>query len=208
MTTFKLGKNKTTGKIVTIAEVNRGLTCDCICPNCGKVFVAAQGDKNDWHFRHYEETDCNGGQETALHLLAKEIIANNSEITLPFHGLILYDNAIKEKYFQTIQPDVTASTNGKNLFFEVLVTHRVDLAKEKFYVDGGHKSIEIDLQNFTFTSKEDLTKEILTNCKNKRIIFWEKKVVVEESSDYSWIVWIVFGIIAFFRLKSLSQKRR
>ncbi len=208
MKTFKLGKEKTTGKIVTIAEVKRGLTCDCVCPNCGKVFVAAQGDKNDWHFRHYEETNCKGGQETALHFLAKEIIASNSEITLPIHGTISYDNVVKEIYFQTIQPDVTANTNGQNLFFEVLVTHRVDTAKEKFYKDGEHKSVEINLQNFNFKTKEDLAIEILTKCNNKRLIFWEKKVVVEKSNDNSWIGWLVLGVFAFFGLKSLFQKRR
>lgn len=208
MTAFKLGKEKSTNRIIAIAEAKRGLTCDCVCLDCGKDYVAVQGDKNDWHFRHYDETNCKGGQETALHLLAKEIIATNSQITLPFHGTVLYDNPVKEKYFQTIQPDVTAITSGQNLFFEVLVTHLVDASKEKFYSDGEHKSVEIDLQKYEFTTREDLEKVILTDTNNKRIIFWEKKIVKEQNNDSSWVFLLIFGVLAFFGLKFLWRGRR
>jgi hypothetical protein len=208
MTEYKLGKDRVTGEIVVITNARRGRTCDCVCPDCKKDFVAAQGDKNEWHFRHYDKTTCKGGQETALHLLAKDIIASNTQIILPFHGTVFYDNTVKEKYFQTIQPDVTANTSGQNLFFEVLVTHRVDTAKENFYKNGEHKSVEIDLQKHAFTTREDLEKEILTNCDNKRIIFWEKKVVAEKSNDNSWVLWLAFGVLAFLGLKSSFQRRR
>jgi hypothetical protein len=204
----KLGKDRATGEIVVITDAKRGRTCDCVCPDCKKDFVAAQGDKNEWHFRHYDKTTCTGGQETALHMLAKNIIASNTQIILPFYKTVFYDNAVKEKYFQTIQPDVTANTSGQNLFFEVLVTHRVDINKENIYKNGEHKSVEIDLQNYLFTTREDLEKEILKNCNNKRIIFWEKNVVEEKSNDNSWILWLVLGVLAFFGLKSLFQRRK
>jgi hypothetical protein len=97
---------------------------------------------------------------------------------------------------------------GQNLFFEVLVTHRVDINKENIYKNGEHKSVEIDLQNYLFTTREDLEKEILKNCNNKRIIFWEKNVVEEKSNDNSWILWLVLGVLAFFGLKSLFQRRK
>ncbi len=208
MITFKLGKDKSTGKIVAIEEVTRGRACGCICPECEKDLVAAQGEKNDWHFRHNHETTCKGGQETALHMLAKEIIASNIEITLPIHGTVSYDNCVKEKYFQTIQPDVTANSNGQNLFFEVFVTHKTDKEKENFYIDGEHKSVEIDLHKYAFATRADLEKEILINCDNKRIIFWEKKVVAEKSNYDSWIMILFLGLLALFGLNLLFQKRK
>ena len=175
MTVFKLGIDKKTGKTISVQDVGKGLQCDCICPECKQQFVAAQGQKNEWHFRHYKETDCKGGQETALHRLAKDIIVCNVQLELLDYGTIFYENPELEKPFQTFQADVTAKTNGQNLFFEVLVTHPVDSTKEKIYMEGEHKSIEIDLRKYTFTTREDLEKEILTNCNNKRIIFWEEK---------------------------------
>ncbi len=208
MATFKLGIDNTTSKVVMIAEAKRGLDCDCICPDCKKDFVAVKGNKNDWHFRHYEETNCKGGQETALHLLAKEIIANNNQINLPFYGTVFYENAVTEKYFNTIKPDVTANTSGQNLFFEVLVTHRVDAIKEKYYRVGEHKSVEIDLQNYKFTTRIDLEIEILTNCNIKRIIYWEKKIVVKKRKDNSWIVWLIIVVLTFSGLKFLFDRRR
>ena len=211
MTEYKLGKDRATGEIVVITDANRGRTCNCVCPYCGKDFVAAQGDKNEWHFRHYDKTTCKGGQETALHLLAKDIIANNTQITLPFHGTVLYDNAVKEKYFQTIKPDVTANTNGQNIFFEVLVTHPVDTVKENIYKDGEHKSIEIDLKNYSFKNREDLEKEILLNCDNKRLIFWEKKVVAQTNNDNSVLYFVLFlllGLLTFGLIKSSNRRSR
>ena len=209
MTTFKLGIDKKTGETVSIQDAAKGLSCDCICADCKKQFVAAQGQKNEWHFRHYEETDCKGGQETALHKLAKKIIADNSKITLPFYGVVSYDNSVQEKYFQTIQPDVTATTSGQNFFFEVLVTHPVDQVKENFYKNGEHKSVEIDLKHFNFTT-ENLENEVLRNIENKRLIFWEKKVVAQTNNDNSVLYFVLFllGLLTFGLIKSSNRRSR
>jgi hypothetical protein len=208
MTEYKLSKDKATGEIVVITEARRGRTCDCVCPDCGKDFVAAQGDKNEWHFRHYDQTNCKGGQETALHLIGKKILVDNSKIAIPGHDTISYSDAVAEKGFMTKRPDVTATFENEQIFFEILVSHPVDSDKEIMFVDGQHKSIEIDLQKYTFVTREDLEKEILTNCENKRIIFWEKNVVATKNNDYNWFLLLVFGVFAFFGLKSLLQRRR
>lgn len=206
MKTHKLALDKKSGSVVSVEEVPNGLSCDCICPDCKKTFVAVQGQKNDWHFRHYEETNCKGGQETALHQLAKEIILTNSRLEVPAYGTIVYESPHAEEPFGKIIPDVTAKIIDENLFFEIHVTHSVDERKEKFYTDGEHKSIEIDLRNYAFTTKEDLIFQVLNNIGNKRIIFWEKKEVAAPSPDYSWVLWIAVVIFTYFGMKWLFKR--
>ncbi|MDA3615950.1 competence protein CoiA family protein [Polluticaenibacter yanchengensis] len=191
---YKLGKDRLTGKIISIDDVSRGISCNCICPDCELNFVAAKGEKNRWHFRHFEKTECNGGQETALHLLAKEIITVNNQIILPVYGKVSYTNAIKEQFFETIKPDVSAITNGQNLFFEVLVTHAAGDVKDGFYIAAKHKSVEINLKNYSFTNRENLENEILNNILNKRIIFWEEKVSNENVNKKSLIFYFLTGV--------------
>jgi len=206
MLKYKLGKNIKTGEIISIQEASKGLSCDCICPDCEKEFIAAQGEKNDWHFRHYKETDCAGGQETALHILAKKILTDNSKIYLPRYGEIVYENPIPEKYFKNIKPDITATINGHNLFFEILVTHPVDSDKENFFMQNECKSVEIDLKNFNFLSFENLKKEILDNIENKRVIYWEK----EERKDNFLLIILLFilGLFTAIWLKSKMRYKR
>jgi len=81
---FGLRKNK----IVVIGELSpneRGLKCGCVCPVCGGLLVARLGEKKQPHFAHYKATDCDiaSAQQTALHLLAKELIAEAKGMYLP-----------------------------------------------------------------------------------------------------------------------------
>ena len=108
--------------------------------------------------------------------------------------------------FQKIIPDVTAKIIDENLFFEIHVTHAVDERKKKFYTDGEHKSIEIDLRNYTFTTRENLAFHVLSNIGNKHIIFWKKKVVATAGPDYSWILWIAIVIFTYFGMKGLFKR--
>ena len=65
-----------------VDEVARGLACDCVCPGCRAPLVARQGSVMQHHFAHQGDS-CTYGVESALHLAAKEIIAQNMRITLP-----------------------------------------------------------------------------------------------------------------------------
>ncbi len=77
------------GKILSIGEMTpqeRGLRCGCVCPSCGKPLLAKMGKKVRWHFAHSgTENQCNpslAGQ-TAVHMLAKEILQEAKKIYLP-----------------------------------------------------------------------------------------------------------------------------
>jgi competence CoiA-like predicted nuclease len=77
------GWNVPNGKVLFINEVDetmRGFLCNCICFGCGEKLIAALGDKNIDYFRHAGESNCKGGQETAHHQAAKEILIEKTFI--------------------------------------------------------------------------------------------------------------------------------
>ena len=82
---FGLRNNKII-HISDIAENERGISCDCVCPLCKTVLRAKLGyGKRQAHFAHSELVNCDdyAAQQTAIHLLAKDILANRKEIVLP-----------------------------------------------------------------------------------------------------------------------------
>jgi hypothetical protein len=87
-TDIKLQYGVRDGKILHISELSdndRGLACSCICPACKVDLQARLGyGKRRPHFSHNNEA-CNisDAQQTALHLLAKEILTENNHIMLP-----------------------------------------------------------------------------------------------------------------------------
>ncbi len=125
---------------------------------------------------------------------------------LPDFGEVHYTNAVQELSFHKFKPDVTAYINGERLFFEVFVTHKVEADKEDFYLEGKYKSVEINLQGYSFESMEALEREILENVSNKRIIYWQEvKEVKSNNSD--WFYWLIFGVLAYFGLKQIYSRR-
>lgn len=178
MESIKLAKYVPDGNIIHILEAKNGLSCDCICIECGGKLVAVQGQVREKHFRHYDETNCLGGQETALHKLAKRIIVESSEIHIPEQGKINYSEAVEEQQLGAFRPDVTAITNGEPIYFEVVVTHRIDESKWAFYAQGQHKSLEIDIEHLLFEgipSLEEIRQIIIEDIACKQVIFWKKE---------------------------------
>jgi hypothetical protein len=170
------GKYLPTGKIITIDEASRGGDCNCICPNegCGIRLVAAKGEINIDHFRHAEETDCKGGQETALHQLGKEILLAHHQINIPAHGRIVYTDQIAEKPLGAFRPDITATYKDAPIYFEIIVTNKPSFSKEYFLLSEKHRSIAIDLSKYVGSGiRSEIEQAVLEKLSNKRIIFWE-----------------------------------
>lgn len=205
---FRFGKDKQSGNVVNIALVQRGLKCNCVCIECNLPLIAAQGPKNDWHFKHKGESNCKGGQETALHKLVKQIIVENREIELPYHGTIIYKSAVQEKDFETIRPDVTITTQNGNIYLEVVVTSTVSESKEMYLTKGEFKSVELDFKNYEFTTIETLKVDVLKQIANKRIIFWEKIKVTNSDNNLFWgfaFFLFLFGLLYHLNKKNLSK---
>lgn len=68
---------------VRINEVESGLACGCVCPVCGGKLIARKGEHKRHHFAHHNAEACSYNNETALHLMAKTIIAKVTSIMLP-----------------------------------------------------------------------------------------------------------------------------
>ena len=155
----------------------RGKACNCVCPGCGKPLIARMGSKNQWHFAHDGDA-CNiaAAQQTALHMLAKEIIENSKRLLFP--GIeIKRDNYIDdvddyrvqaripktveyrkasvfscdsvslERKISNIVPDIIVTTKGRSCLIEIAVTHFVDEKKEHKVKEIGLPLFEIDLSD-------------------------------------------------------------
>lgn len=68
--------------MVTPAEVASGRACECTCPGCARPLQARKGEQNVWHFAH-DGGGCATGAETAIHRMAKQILAAEKTIQLP-----------------------------------------------------------------------------------------------------------------------------
>jgi hypothetical protein len=69
---------------VRVEDVESGLACNCYCAKCGAKFVAVQPQKRQWHFRHHNADDCGGSFETAVHLMAKQVLVKMKCLMLPY----------------------------------------------------------------------------------------------------------------------------
>lgn len=205
---IKYALGRTTGESVFIDNASNGISCNCVCANCGKIMIAVQGEqrKREWHFRHHEETNCTGGQETAIHKFAKQIIVENNQIAIP-NEVLIYSQARQEESFLSIIPDVVVVSNNCNVFFEVTVTHGIDAFKRGVYLNGQHKSIEIDLREIAYDiSPDELKKMVLHQINNKRKIYWQSEEKKKEE-EIPLLVKIGFFFLGFLLLKSLFTKK-
>jgi Competence protein CoiA-like family len=71
------------GRLVPIAQVERGLACGCRCPRCDRRLVARKGAIMRHHFAHETAVQCTGAFETMVHLLAKQVIVGASVVFVP-----------------------------------------------------------------------------------------------------------------------------
>jgi len=163
------------GKLVSINDVEQGLNCECHCPYCDTKLVAKKGDIRGHHFAHYDGDDCHLGQETAIHLLAKDLIAKNKKLMLPAsyvkvmandvagytHESSCYEpgkltqleNIEVEAPINGYQPDLIAVTEyGEDIDIEVLVTHAVEEEKAQKQFRSNRLMVEIDLSKLCRSS--------------------------------------------------------
>lgn len=184
------------GVIVSIDQVDRGLACGCICPNCKSTFIARKGS-NTHHFSHYKSPDCGWTGETIIHKFAKEIISNSKKIKLPkvywkhkskiiiYHSrTIKIDNVRYEKKYSDIRPDIIIESQGRELLVEIKVTHGIDYDKYQKIKRLNISCFEIDVKNLVnwlfdkndyFLKDEIFKNELLSGIEQKYWIYNTKK---------------------------------
>ncbi len=179
-----IGYNLISNSLKHISEVERGINCKCLCPECKKPLIAHQGFIRTPHFKHQSKSLCKGGKETALHKYGKQILLENTRFHFPTIGFIEYTPIKKEVAFEGIIPDVTAkyfSEDGKEhyLFFEIVVTNPVSNEKRNFYKLGKFKSVSIVINHLIDSTNQNIIDCILLESPKKEKIYWEEEIVLE-----------------------------
>ena len=176
------------GEITSIADVESGLKCGCVCPACGEPLVAKKGSKVMHHFAHHAGTNCEYGYQTSLHLAAKDILSKAKKMVIPavtidFPGTykrervseekeIEIDRVELERRFDDVIPDVVVYAGGKYFFVEIFVTHQVDYFKLVKLKLANISTIEIDLSEIDRTiSSEELQEILLKGSESKKWIY-------------------------------------
>ena len=194
------------GKAVHISEIGqeeKGERCGCVCPVCGGALVARLGEVNRHHFAHKAVADCDvsRAQQTGLHLLAKEILRENSRILVPGFSIerselvpegadgaaaaevemdlpargaadVEYAGVEIEKALGGVVADAVIMARGKPCIVEIAVTHFVDGEKRGKLRALGLPAFEIDLSDL---ADKDLSRREI-----------EKAVLADEACRY-WV---------------------
>lgn len=189
------------GRLVEVGQVERGLACNCICPGCGERLLAKKGEVKVQHFAHLSGSACATGAETALHLAAKQLIADERWLALPPLRVEVarldfefgwyrpnqvygrgqrwtFDRVALELAVGEIRPDVVGFIGEAPHAVEILVTHQVDAEKRSVFGRLSLPSIEIDLSKmvgkiFTFDA---LSAAVQASVDNKKWLYHPQKV--------------------------------
>jgi hypothetical protein len=155
-------------KLCHIDEVENGLKCNCVCPNCKEKLVAKQGEINEHHFAHdSKECDITIAQETALHIMAKEILAEYKIIKLPKFELYSKTGFLPKKEYREFDKRINkdnvvnyfvgSSIECVQSFDDVyLEKHKKDIVPDLYceYDNGDSKMlVEISVTNFINENK-------------------------------------------------------
>lgn len=161
-------------------EVLNGDKCNCFCPNpnCNQPLIA----KNDGrykihHFAHKPGVECQHCCESALHIMAKNIIAESKKVYLPkqgkFSGYVWpFDSSEQEVPIgNDIKADVILTKGTHRLNVEVRVTHEVDYEKAYKIYNNDISTIEIDLSKLVNNFDEEKIKDVLLSGKKTKWIY-------------------------------------
>lgn len=204
-------------KIIHISDIKveeRGLKCNCICPNCGDNLQAKLGHgKKTPHFAHNcNECDLEIAAQTALHILAKEILGTKREIVLPAYKIQLdYDDESKlesEGYnwieIQEIMNEFIVFNENRLKFDHVYLEKKLknivpDIIIEK---NGRQLIIEIAVTHFVDDIKFQAIKGMnisaveidLSDLRNEELIRENiENVIINSTQNKKWIHNIKYG---------------
>ncbi|MEZ2416224.1 hypothetical protein ACA086_14785 [Muriicola sp. E247] len=207
-----LGKIIGTEKIAHISKVENGLKCNCECVECGEKLIAVnnKNNKREIHFRHEIESDCKGGIETALHLLAKQIVAENNSIRLADNKYFEYSKSEIEVTLSDYSPDVIIEKTESNQkwLIELAVTSFIGTEKLEKIKRDNLNCLEIDLNKVDRKINSSELKElIINNLENRTILNQENTEIDKEKSDENYWVYAIGILIAFLGFRRLFKRK-
>jgi hypothetical protein len=181
------------GRIVDIHDVPPSVAGTFRCAACKQFVTRKQGDVRVWHFAHKADTACTTAFETALHLLAKQILVESDtlrvpalvcrlqherpgpeDITLCVERILHWDTPGEaEVWVDGIRPDFRGVCQGKAIFVEVTVTHAPDVAKLEVLKRLQTPTLEIDLSAVPRdVTGPEVRRLVLDATKGKRWAFY------------------------------------
>lgn len=164
-----------------VNEVESGLACNCYCPHCRARLIAInskpEGESKAHHFAHERGSDCVWSDESSLHKLAKEALAEEQKIMLP---VLQGENVARQLEFDSVEqeardpetgliPDCVCYYGGQKLWVEFKRTHEVDTKKADKIRNAKIDCIEIDI-NVCEINKDAV-----------------RQFIVEESTNRVWV---------------------
>jgi hypothetical protein len=158
--TFALSSS---GRMNHINDVPNGARCGCICPQCERALIAKNGgQERAHHFAHKGGAECESGAETALHLAAKQVVADHKRLVLPFSSENSDGQRVRYVEFNTVylehvmqlpstQQRIIADCFGEGgdgpFLVEIAVHHKVESEKAAVIDNLGLPAIEICLSD-------------------------------------------------------------
>ena len=177
MSSIKLEYGLKDNKIISISDIDeadRGIACNCVCPSCGLPLQAKLGyGKRQPHFSH-DNSNCNPdvARQTALHIMAKEIIETEKTmlfpvLAIPLKETLVYKKAphmFKEFPYNEIQKSINYHNQTSLLvcFDSVCLEKRISSIIPDIVVTKDDKKclIEIAVTHFVDKAKEKKIKEL------------------------------------------------
>lgn len=193
-------------QLVHIDDVDEvGIACGCICPNpeCGARLIAKSRRfperQKCFHFAHESGADCGKARESALHLLAKQVLFEERKLAVPLikglpspcdtlellpAAVLQFDEVTLERSVGEFRPDAVGRIGSEEYFVEFLVTHDVGPQKAQVARAQRWRMIEVDLTNLL---AEAYTRE--------RVRGW----LLADDAPRQWIAHPVTQSVSFFQ---------
>lgn len=164
------------GNLVHVDSVPNGNECGCVCPCCECSLCAKNGGhEREHHFAHLGGSDCVGGVESALHIMAKEVFQRRKCVRLPAikdvcnSELLHLDEVDVEVRDDStfLRPDCIGRYGDKTIWIEFKRTHAVDQKKKEKIVSRRVDCLEIDLNGCELDPQQ--VEDLLINEQGHRV---------------------------------------
>lgn len=188
------------GRMISAHEAEQGIACNCVCPSCKSPLVANQGQIKAWHFSHHATSNCRHAGETAIHVMAKQIIADHCHIVLPtYTGLKQYKKKLEQVQLEElikcplgdIRPDVLCRAENDDLLIEIAVAHFANKEKINRICLIGIPTVEITIPRLNNGNEWDIKSleyHVLESIEHKKWIYkpstLPKIEIVNETTVY------------------------
>lgn len=175
------------GRLFEPLQVERGKACGCTCPGCGAALIAkhAPAGRVSPHFAHASGEGCSTGLESALHLAAKQLIAERRELYLPplepkvvkegFDGRLFERKTLLrvggvaplsavrlEESQGSFRPDLIAAAPDIEVVVEIARTSFITPEKLEKIKAHGKATVEFDISHLPHLGFQDLEAVLFT----------------------------------------------